>query len=129
MPRSDEAEPRRFPLAEGWEALVGRGDRENDHLTFRIAFPQDWWLHAKGCPGSHVVLHHPDGGEPPKDVLEAAAQLAVRYSKAKNAGKTAVTLAKVSDMQKPKGAPAGQVLVRKAKTLVVRLESRTTDQA
>jgi predicted ribosome quality control (RQC) complex YloA/Tae2 family protein len=104
---------------EGWIARVGRSDQDNDLLTFQEAFPQDWWLHAKGCPGSHVVLHHGLEAEPPKEVLEEAARLALTYSKAKKSGKGTVTLARISDLKKVRGAPAGQVQVRKSKTLTV----------
>lgn len=114
-------EYRRFELEEGWTALVGRSDAGNDTLTFKVAFPQDYWLHAKGCPGSHVVLHHPSEAEPPKQVVEAAARLALTYSKAKNAKKGAVSVARICDVAKAKRAPAGQVLLRKSKTVKVYL--------
>ena len=107
------------PLEDGWVARVGRSDRDNDLLTFQEAFPQDWWLHAKGCPGSHVVLHHPTQHEPEKNILEAAARLALTHSKASSQGKGTVTLARISDLKKPKGAPPGQVQLRKSKTLRV----------
>lgn len=110
-----------FELDEGWTALVGRTDRDNDELTFKVAFPQDLWLHAKGCPGSHVILQHPQETEAPKVVLEAAARLALTYSKAKNAKSGSVSVARICDLAKTKGAPAGQVLLRKSKTLKVYL--------
>lgn len=106
-------------MGDGWIARVGRTARDNDLLTFTEAFPQDWWLHAKGCPGSHVVLHHSEQDEPGKQILEAAARLALKYSKAKATGKGAVSLARISDLSKAKGSPAGQVQLRKSKTLRV----------
>lgn len=112
---------RTHDLGDGWTARVGRTDSDNDLLTFREAFPQDYWLHVKGCPGSHVVLHHPDEHTAPKSVLLAAARLAALHSKAKNAPNAAVTLARIADLQKPRRAPPGQVLVRKSTTLHVRL--------
>lgn len=112
---------RSFELGEGWIALVGRSDRENDELTFRVAFPQDYWLHAKGCPGSHVILQHTKETAAPKSVLNEAARLALKYSKAKNVKKGAVSLAKICDLEKGKGAPAGQVTLRKSRTLKVYL--------
>lgn len=109
-------------LENGWTARVGRCDRDNDELTFKSAFPQDYWLHVKGCPGSHVVLHHDYEHDAPDTVLQAAARLAVFHSKARNATRAAVTLARVADLQKPRRAPAGQVLVRKSTTLKVRTD-------
>jgi predicted ribosome quality control (RQC) complex YloA/Tae2 family protein len=112
---------KRFELEEGWVALVGRSDRDNDEITFKVAFPQDYWLHAKGCPGSHVVLQHQEVSEAPKYVLQEAAKLALTYSKAKNAKSGAVSVARICDLAKPKRAPAGQVVLRKSKTLKVYL--------
>ena len=110
-----------FPLEAGWTARVGRSDADNDVLTFQEAFPQDLWLHVAGSPGSHVVLHHAGDRDPPRAVLEAAGQLAVRYSKSKNAKQASVTVARICDLQKPRGAPAGQVTVRRHKTLRIRM--------
>ena len=113
---------RDFQLEDGWTARVGRTDRDNDLLTFHDAFPQDLWLHARGCPGSHVVLHHDDAHEPPKAVLEAAGRLALQYSKASGAGTASVTVARIADLRKPRGAPAGQVAVRKSRHLRIRIQ-------
>ncbi|MGA0369508.1 MAG: NFACT RNA binding domain-containing protein [Kiritimatiellia bacterium] len=112
-------------LEDGWRALIGRSDTENDHLTFQVAFPQDLWLHAKGCPGSHVILQHPREQNPPKSVLEAAGMLALLHSKARNAKSGAVSVARICDLSKPKGAPAGQVQLRKSKTLKVTLPPKS----
>lgn len=120
MPRGPEARVRTFDLEEGWTARVGMSDVDNDRLTFRESFPRDWWLHAKGCSGSHVVLSHPEADEPPRAALEEAARLALRHSKAKNAGRGAVSLARIADLEKPRRAPAGQVRLRKSKTVTVR---------
>lgn len=96
---------------EGFEILVGKGDRDNDRLTFKVAEPRDFWLHVANVPGSHVVVRNPENlKELPKSVAEQAAQLAVRHSKAKDAGgKVTVHLCRVADVSKQRGAPAGQV--------------------
>lgn len=100
---------------DGWEVLVGKGDAENDYLTFEIAEPRDFWLHVAHVPGSHVVIRNPDElPEPPKPVRERAAQLAVRHSKAREAGgKVAVHFCRVADVSKRRGAPRGQVQLRR----------------
>ncbi len=121
MPRNPEPRVRVFEFEEGWRARVGQSDQDNDLLTFKNAFPRDWWLHAKGCPGSHVVLDHPEEEEPPKAVLQAAARLALQFSKAKNVKKGAVSVCRIQDITKPRGAPAGTVQVRKSKTVQVYL--------
>ena len=117
--RKEPARVWEVELQDGWVARAGRSDRDNDLLTFQDAFPQDWWLHAKGCPGSHVVLHHPSESDPPRDVLDEAARLALKYSKARPTGKGTVSVARICDVKKAKGAPAGQVQLRKSKTVSV----------
>lgn len=99
---------------EGFEILVGKGARENDQLTFREARPQDLWLHASGYAGSHVIVRHPDGLEPPRDVVERAAGLAAFHSKAREArGKIEVHVCRAADVRKPKGFPAGKVQLKR----------------
>jgi predicted ribosome quality control (RQC) complex YloA/Tae2 family protein len=100
---------------DGWQILVGKGDAENDRLTFEVAEPRDFWLHVAHLPGSHVVIRNPDElPEPPKSVLDYAAELAVWSSKAREAGgKVAVHLCRVADVSKRRGAPRGQVRLRR----------------
>ena len=70
----------------GYEILVGQSAADNDRLTFKVAEPQDLWLHVGGgTPGSHVVVRNPGGGEVPRDVVKRAAELAVFHSKAREA--------------------------------------------
>lgn len=101
--------------AQGFEILVGQGDRANDRLTFKLAAPRDFWLHAAGVPGSHVVVRNPENlPELPKAVAERAAELAVKHSKAKSAGgKVPVHLCRVADVSKPRRAAAGKVRLRR----------------
>ncbi len=109
-----------YELAEGWVARAGKSDVDNDLLSFRESFPQDIWLHVKGCPGSHVVLHHAEEQDAPREILEEAARIAVRHSKAKNGGQVAVSWCRIEDLRKERGAPAGKVTLRRSKTLKVR---------
>ena len=106
---------------DGFDVYVGRGARENDVLTLKIGRPRDHWLHAAGYAGSHVVVPIPEGGaEVPRTVLLQAAQLAAWHSKAREArGKVAVHLCRVEDVRKPRGAPAGQVRLRRHETVRV----------
>ncbi|MEJ7730537.1 MAG: hypothetical protein WKG00_15115 [Polyangiaceae bacterium] len=56
-----KGKPYRTIRLDGWEVLVGRGDEDNDYLTFQVGEPHDLWLHvAGGTPGSHVVVRNPD---------------------------------------------------------------------
>jgi predicted ribosome quality control (RQC) complex YloA/Tae2 family protein len=113
--------PYRTVVVDGWEILIGRGDRENDELTFEVAEPRDYWLHvASGTPGSHVVVRVPEGEpEVPKAVLTRAAELSAWHSKARNARRVDVHVCRVRDVSKRRGAPAGEVHVRQWKVLRV----------
>ena len=100
---------------EGFEILVGKGAKENDELTFRVADPHDLWMHAAGYAGSHVVVRNPDRLETlPRTVVERAAALAVHHSKARDArGKVEVHVCRAADVRKPRGFPAGKVEIRR----------------
>lgn len=100
---------------EGFEILVGKGDAENDRLTFGVAAPRDLWLHVAGPAGSHVVVRNPDELETiPRPVVEQAAQLAAWHSKARGSrGKVEVHVCRVADVRKPRGSPRGQVLLKR----------------
>jgi predicted ribosome quality control (RQC) complex YloA/Tae2 family protein len=101
----------------GFTILVGKGDEENDRLTFGVAEPRDLWLHVSGPAGSHVVVRNPDGldlADVPRDVVERAAELAAWHSKARGArGKVEVHLCRIADIRKPKGFAPGQVLLKR----------------
>jgi predicted ribosome quality control (RQC) complex YloA/Tae2 family protein len=102
-------------VVEGFEILVGRGDAENDALTFGVAARGDFWLHAASTPGSHVVVRNPDElDELPPAVLDRAATLAAWHSKARDRrGKVEVHVCRASDVSKPRHAPPGEVRLRR----------------
>jgi len=104
----------------GFEVLIGKGDADNDNLTFRLADSSDFWLHVASVPGSHVVIRNPDRvSEPPRDVLERAAELAAFYSKARDGGKVEVHWCRVADVNKPRGFLPGKVILKSYKSLKV----------
>lgn len=99
---------------------MGKGARDNDELTFRVAEANDLWLHAAGYPGSHVVVRNPDRVEVPREVVRRAAELAVFNSKAREArGKVDVHVCRAGDVRKVRGAPAGQVQLSRWDTVKV----------
>lgn len=106
---------------EGFEILVGKGDADNDHLTFTVAEPTDFWFHVASTPGSHVVVRNPDRlSELPRRVLEAAAALAAWHSKARGSrGKVEVHACRVADISKPRGFARGEVLLRRWESVKV----------
>jgi len=109
--------PKRYRTEEGLEIWVGRNDAGNDYLTTRLARGNDLFFHLEGYPGSHVVLRTEGKADPPtKSVLEAC-ELAIHFSKMKNAGSADVHVAPIKDVKKPKGAKAGLVYVRGGKSI------------
>ena len=112
--------PYRSFRVEGFEILVGRGEAENDTLTFDVAEPHDLWLHvAGGTAGSHVVVRNPDQAEVPRPVVEAAAAAAAWYSKARGAPRVEVHVCRASEVSKPRGAPPGLVRLARWKSMRV----------
>jgi predicted ribosome quality control (RQC) complex YloA/Tae2 family protein len=104
----------RSVMIDGFEVLIGKGDAENDQLTFKVADNLDFWLHVASVPGSHVVIRNPDKlSELPRQVIERAAELAAFHSKARDGGKVEVHLARIADISKPRGFAPGKVILKK----------------
>ncbi len=108
-----------YQLSGGWTALAGKTDADNDHLSIKMANPNDYWFHVKGMPGSHVVLRVEDI-EPDKDTLKEAAAIAAYHSKAKNGGVTPVSCTLAKFVSKPRGVKPGTVAIKKESVLKVR---------
>ncbi|MBN1569936.1 MAG: DUF814 domain-containing protein [Acidobacteria bacterium] len=109
--------PKRYRTQDGLEIWVGRNDEGNDYLTTRLARGNDLFFHLDGYPGSHVVLRTQGCVDPPPQSLLDACELAVHYSKLKNADRADVHVAPVKNVKKPKGAKPGLVYVRSGKTI------------
>ena len=119
---------RQYFSTEGFEILVGKGAKDNDYLTFRIAKASDLWLHAADYPGSHVIVKNPQRSEiPPKTLLEAA-QAAAFFSHAKDQPKVAVHYTPKKFVNKPKGAGAGLVSMSSFKTILVEPKANFSDK-
>ncbi|KAA6421415.1 MAG: hypothetical protein FRX49_08692 [Trebouxia sp. A1-2] len=112
---------RKYTSPAGLQVLVGRNNKQNDELTNRVAKAGDVWMHARGCPGAHVLLRASVTNRDASDQdLQFAADLAAWHSKGKGEGKCPVIMASPTDIKKPKGAPPGKVLVSKEKTIMGR---------
>ncbi|TKS61043.1 MAG: hypothetical protein EWM72_00812 [Nitrospira sp.] len=118
---------RRFISTDGLPIFVGRNARENDELTFGLAKSDDLWLHARGTPGSHVLVRLEKGNDPPPETLRDAAMLALLYSDLKKSGKGDVIYARRKWVKKAKGQAPGAVIVTQEKSLHVSLEKKRLD--
>ena len=111
---------RRFDLGGGFEAWVGRNAQQNQELTFHVAQKYDLWLHARGVPGSHVILHKPNrDAEPGRRRRHVAAAIAAHFSKARGSGVVPVMITERKYVTSPKGAAPGQVRVEREDVLMV----------
>lgn len=99
---------------DGMTVLVGKAAKDNDLVTFKLGRPYDYWFHVAGASGSHVVVLNDERHRRiPKDTKNYAAALAVGYSKARGGGASTVHWTTCGEVRKSKGAPAGQVTLRK----------------
>lgn len=110
----------KYDLPDGFEALAGKTDADNDLLSLRVANANDLWFHVRGLPGSHVVLRHPDGNKPDTAIIRQAASIAAWHSKARNAGLVPVCYTEARHVGKPRGAKPGSVSVKREKLIKVR---------
>jgi predicted ribosome quality control (RQC) complex YloA/Tae2 family protein len=110
---------RRFVSSDGFEILVGRTSRDNDHLTFKVARPNDLWLHAADYGGSHVVVRNSTRKDVPHRTIIEAAQLAAQFSQARKDPKVDVHYTPRKFVSKSKGAASGLVRLSRFKNITV----------
>jgi predicted ribosome quality control (RQC) complex YloA/Tae2 family protein len=121
-PKKQKASPalagmRRYRSSDGYEVIVGRTARDNDNLTFRVARPNDLWLHAGDYPGSHVIVRNSSRNEIPHRTIIEAAQLAAKFSQASKDAKVTIHYTRRKFLSKPKGAAPGLVRMSSFKTI------------
>ncbi|MEZ4649680.1 MAG: NFACT RNA binding domain-containing protein [Candidatus Eisenbacteria bacterium] len=113
--------PRTYTTSDGWTVIVGRTNVENDYVTMKVAKQDDYWFHAHGVPGSHVVLKR-DGRKdnPSRKTIEEAAAIAAFYSKARNSGRAPVIYTLKKYVTKPRKAKAGLVMCTRETSIMVK---------
>lgn len=105
-----------FLSADGVKICVGKNNRQNDKLTFKIAKKNDIWLHVKDIPGSHVVICAGGAPVPPQTLMQAAS-LAAFHSKARCSSNVPVDFTIVRNIKKNQGAKPGMVIYTDYKTI------------
>lgn len=103
----------------GWYILVGRDANENDELLRHHVRGSDMWFHVRDFPGGYVFVKYRPGKTIPLDILLDAANLAVYYSKARNAGKTDLYYTQVKYLRRAKNGPKGLVIPTQEKNLCI----------
>lgn len=109
-----KSKPYKYESADGILMEVGKNAAQNDRLT-TSAKPNEWWLHAKDMPGSHVIIHHE--GELPQQTLKEAATLAAWYSKGQRSSSVPIDYTLRRYVKKPSGAAPGMMIYVNQKTL------------
>ncbi|NEQ37687.1 MAG: fibronectin/fibrinogen-binding protein [Okeania sp. SIO3I5] len=107
----------RYQTPSGLELLVGRNNRQNDLLTFRVAGDYDLWFHTQEIPGSHVLLRLDAGAIPDEVDLQFVADMSAFYSRARQSEVVPVIYTKPKFVYKPKGAKPGMVVYKQEQVL------------
>lgn len=118
VPTQSKSEPLKIVLSPETTLYIGKNNKQNDYVTFKLGRGKDLWFHAKNIPGSHVILKTTLPQPREEDILMAAS-LAAGYSKGKNSDRVAVDCAEKHLVKKPSGAKPGFVIYTGQKTLYV----------
>lgn len=111
------SKPFHYLSSDGFHIYVGKNNYQNEELSFKFANGSDWWFHAKGVPGSHVIVKA-EGKELPDRVFEEAGSLAAYYSKGKTGDKVEIDYIQRKNLKKVNGAAPGFVIYHTNYSLV-----------
>jgi len=112
------SQPLSLTSADGLPILVGRNSRQNDEVTFRRAGSDDWWFHARGVPGAHVIVRAGEGELPPA-TLRQAAELAAYFSRLRDEANVRVDYTRRRHVRRVRGAAPGLVTYTREKSIRV----------
>jgi predicted ribosome quality control (RQC) complex YloA/Tae2 family protein len=114
---TDASTPYRYQTPSGFELLIGRNNRQNDQLTFRVAGDYHLWFHAQEIAGSHVLLRLEPGAVPSEADLQFAADLTAYYSRARQSDLVPVVYTEPKHVYKPKGAKPGIAIYKQERII------------
>ena len=104
--------------------LVGKSAADSDALC-RMAKSNDYWLHAVGTTGSHVIIPAREvKGSPPADLIKRAAILAIYYSKLRGDMAGEVYISRRQHIKKRSGMAPGLWQIVQAETAYYRYDER-----
>lgn len=112
------SKPFHYLSSDGFHIYVGKNNFQNEELTFKFASGKDWWFHAKGVPGSHVIVKA-EGQELPDRVFEEAGRLAAYYSQNRGNEKVEIDYVEKKHVKKPGGGKPGFVVYYTNYSLVI----------
>ena len=121
------SKPFHYISSDGFHMYVGKNNFQNEELTFKFATGNDWWFHAKGIPGSHVIVKS-EGQELPDRTFEEAGRLAAYYSKGRDAEKVEIDYIQKKQVKKTPGGKPGFVIYHTNYSLLIDPDIRNIQQ-
>lgn len=119
--------PHHFISSDGYDIYIGKNNKQNDHLTLKLANKEDIWMHTKNIPGSHVIIKKKEC-QVPKDTIIEAAKLAAYHSKAKLSSNVPVDYTERRNVKKPSSAKPGMVIYDYYNTIYVTPEKELLNE-
>ena len=113
------SKPFHYISSDGFHMYVGKNNYQNEELTFKFANGNDWWFHAKGMAGSHVIVKREQGQELPDRTFEEAGRLAAYYSKGRTAPNVEIDYTERKNLKKPPAAKPGFVIYHTNYSLLI----------
>lgn len=112
------SKPLHYISSDGFHMYVGKNNLQNEELTFKFATGNDWWFHAKGIPGSHVIVKS-ENTELPDATFEEAGRLAAYYSKNRDSEKVEIDYIQKKHVKKAAGGAPGFVIYHTNYSLLI----------
>ena len=113
------SKPYHYISSDGYDIYVGKNNLQNDFLTFQMATGNDWWFHAKGVPGSHVLVRTNGETDMPDRTFEEAGRLSAYYSKNRGQDKVEIDYIQKKHIKKPASAKPGFVVYYTKDSLMI----------
>lgn len=113
------SKPFHYLSSDGYHMYVGKNNFQNEELTFKFATGNDWWFHAKGVPGSHVIVKTEGADDMPDSTFEEAGRLAAYYSQNRGNEKVEIDYIQKKQIKKPKGGKPGFVVYYTNYSLII----------
>ena len=107
-------------IIDRYKVYIGKNNKQNDYITFKVASKNDIWFHTKDIQGSHVVLSIDNNKDINDDIIEKCASIAAFNSKARSSSKVEVQYTQIKNIKKPKNAKPGFVVFNTYKSTIVK---------
>ncbi|HEY9695119.1 MAG TPA: NFACT RNA binding domain-containing protein [Oculatellaceae cyanobacterium] len=114
---TDVSKPYSYRTPTGFEVLIGRNNRQNDQLTFRVAGDYDLWFHTQEIPSSHVLMRLEPGTVAEEVDLQFVADLTAYYSQGRQSDQVPVVYTEPKHVYKPKGAKPGMAIYKQERII------------